>query len=108
MPSLYPTVVGTFAAASFDADAAAPAFRFQRGFANPGFVRSALGVYTFTLLDGVNLATEAVVKAGVNQNASGMIAVEVISTTSFAVRTFTGANAAADIDFWVEVNKYIP
>lgn len=108
MPSLYPTVVGTFAAASFDADAAAAAFRFQRGFANPGFVRTAIGVYTFTLLDGVNLATEAVVKVGLNQNAGGMAAVEVVSTTSFVVRTLTSAAAAADIDFWVEVNKYIP
>lgn len=108
MPSLYPTVVGTFAAASFDADAAAAAFRVQRGFANPGFSRTGAGDYTFTLLDAINLSTEAVCKAGINQNASGMVAIEPLTTTTMRVRTFTGANAAADIDFWLEVNKYSP
>ena len=105
MPSLISNVVGLNAFASFNADAAAAAFFVQRGFAS--FVRNGVGDYTFTLSNGVDMTNQGVVSATPNNNAPAAIAVEVLTTTTFRVRTFSlttvPAVAAADIDFWLQV-----
>jgi hypothetical protein len=108
MPSLTGSVLGLAGFCSFNADAAAAAFFVQRGFANPGFVRNGVGDYTLTLQDGVNSQTQGVVTCGLQSAASGMISVEFLTTTTLRVRTFTGANAAADIDFWLSVQEAGP
>jgi len=108
MTTLAQNVLGTNAFCSFNADAAAPAFFVQRGFANPGFVRNGLGDYTLTLTDGVQMSTQGIVQATCQNNASAMIAVEVLTTTTLRVRTLTSAAAAADIDFWLEVKETGP
>lgn len=112
MPTLSPTVYGMHAAGSLDA-AAGAAWFVQRGFANPGFLRNGAGDYTLTLQDGANLQTEAIVKVGLGGAiGNAMVAAEVLTTTTLRVRTFTsggaGADVAADVDFWIEVQKIAP
>lgn len=112
MSTLAPNVYGTLAAGSLDA-AVGAAWFVQRGFANPGFLRNGAGDYTLTLQDGANLQTEAIVKCGLGGAiGNSMVAVEVLTTTTMRVRSFTsggaGADVAADIDFWIEVQKIAP
>lgn len=105
MPSLIANVVGLNAFCSFNADAAAAAFFVQRGFAS--FVRNGVGDYTFTLSTGVDMTNQGVVGITLGGAIPGGCSVEVLTTTTFRVRTFSltvvPAVAAADIDFWVQV-----
>jgi hypothetical protein len=106
MPSLAGMVYGLLAACSFDA-AASPAFLVQRGFA-AAITRTGVGDYTLTLSDGCNFNTEAVVYTGLNGNAGGFLSVEPLTTTTCRVRIFNAAAAAADIDFWMAIQKIAP
>jgi hypothetical protein len=108
MPSLTGNVLGYAAFCSFNTDAVTPAFFVQRGFANPGFVRNGTGDYTLTLEDGVNMQTQGVVLMGLQNSTAGMIAVEVLTTTTLRVRTLNSAAAATDIDFWLTVMESGP
>lgn len=105
MPSLASNVTGLNAFCSFNADAAAAAFSVQRGFAS--FVRNGVGDYTFTISTGVDMTTQGVVMLTINNNAFASGAVEVLTTTTFRVRTCTTtavpAVAAADVDFWIVI-----
>jgi hypothetical protein len=114
MPSLIENVLGFNAFCSFNADAGAPAFFTQRGFANPGFTRNGAGDYTLTLQDGVNTQTQGVVLMGVQNNAPALISVEFLTTTTLRVRTLSATTAtppvlaAADVDFWLMVMEAGP
>ena len=108
MPSLVENVLGYNAFCSFNADAVTPAFFVQRGFANPGFIRNGAGDYTFTMQDGVNMQTQGVVLQGLQSNTAGMMAVEVLTTTTLRVRTLNSAGVAADLDFWLTVMEAGP
>lgn len=112
MSSLSQNVLGFNAFASFNADAAAAAFFVQRGFASPGFVRNGVGDYTFTLSNGVDMTNQGIVQATIQNNAPGIIGVEVLTTTTFRVRVFSAttvpAIAAADLDFWLQVYETGP
>lgn len=107
MSSLAQNTLGFNAFCSFNADAAAAAFFVQRGFTSPGFVRNGVGDYTLTLVNGVDMTNQGVVQATVQNNAPGIIGVEVLTTTTLRVRTFSAttvpAIAAADLDFWLQV-----
>lgn len=102
MPSLIENVLGFNAFCSFNADVA-PAFFVQRGFANPGFTRNGAGDYTLILQDGVNMQTQGVVLHGMQNATAGMMAVEVLTTTTLRVRTLNSAGVATDIDFWLVI-----
>lgn len=108
MPSLSQNTLGFNAFCSFNADAAAAAFFVQRGFTSPGFLRNGVGDYTFTLSDGVNMQTQGVVLGALQNATAGMMAVEVLTTTTFRVRTLNSAAAATDIDFWITVYEAGP
>lgn len=107
MSSTAGQVLGAIAC-SFDADAAAPKFFGQRGFANPGFTRNGVGDYTLVLQDGVNIQTQGVCTHGLQANAPGMMAVEFLTTTTLRVRTLNSAAAAADLDFWLAIQEMGP
>lgn len=107
MSSLAGNVYGNFAIASYDADAAAPAFRRQRGFNNTA-VRNGAGDYSLTTQEACDFANEAIVKTGILAATAGMIGVEAVSTTVLRVRSLDSAAMAADRDFWIEVTKIGP
>jgi len=106
MSTLANTVYGVVACGNVDGDAAATAFRGQRGCVS--VARSAIGAYLLTLDTGINLQTEAAVMATLQGLAGGRIAVNVVSTTTFTVSTFDAAGAAADLDFWFSVARFAP
>ena len=96
--SLDGTVQGYHAICNFDADAAAAAFRRQRGFT--ALLRNGAGDYTLTLQDAIDLANgDGVVMASLNAAAAGMVAVSVVSATQIRVKTLDSAAMAADSDF---------
>ncbi len=103
MASLGSAIRGILAACYIDGAAGTPVYGVQSGFSNAAIVDNGTGDYTLTFQDGVNLATEAVLAATLAGTTSGMVAVEIVSTTQVRVRTFTGANAAGDKAFWLQV-----
>lgn len=102
MSNLTGVVMGYNAVAQVTAASGTPSFGVQRGFA-AALVDNGTGDTTLTLQNGVNLATEAICLAGLSGSGSGMVAVEAVSTTSLRIRAFSGANAAADRDFWIAI-----
>lgn len=86
---------------NFDADAAAAAFRTQRGFSS--FVRNGAGDYTLTLTDGIG-QSQAVITASTNGGAGAMIDAQWVTATTIRVRTLSSAAMAADIDFSMVVH----
>lgn len=86
----------------------APTFGFNRGFL-AAITRTGLGDYTLTLDQGASLNSEAGVTATALSATSAMICVEPLAgNTQLRIRTFTGANAAADINFSLRVTDYGP
>lgn len=110
MPSLISTVVGLNAFCSFNADGAAPAFLVQRGFAS--FTRNGVGDYTFTLSQGVDLSAQGLVSVTAQGATVASCAVEILTSTTFRLRTFTlttaPAIAAAEVDVWITVSETGP
>lgn len=105
MATLINGVVGLQAAVAFNADVA-PTYLRNVGFAAPAtIVRTGAGDYTLTLNEGINLQTEAQVQATIIGATPGMIAVEVLTTTTARIRTLNAAGAATDLDFWLRVER---
>lgn len=98
--SNYTAPQGLHAACSFDADAAAAAFRNQRGFSS--LLRNGAGDYTLTMTDGIAQA-QAVIQATTNGGAAAMIDAQWATATTIRVRTMSNAAMAADIDFSIAV-----
>lgn len=90
---------------SFNADAS-PAFFLNRGFSST-IVRTGVGDYTLALADGagVNLQTGACVRSAIQGATPGMISVEPLTVTTMRVRTLNAAGAAADLDFWLDIQQ---
>ncbi len=91
---------GLHAACSFDADAAAAAFRNQRGFTS--FVRNGAGDYTLTMTDGIGQA-QAAIQATTNAGAASIIDAQWVTATTLRIRTTTSGAVATDLDFSIAV-----
>lgn len=91
------TNYGLHACCTFDADAAAAAFRVNRGFA-AAFVRNGAGDYSLALVEGIG-QNQAALVASSNGGAAAMIDVIWVDATHVRVRTMSNAAMAADIDF---------
>ncbi len=61
------------------------------------------GDQTLTLNNAMDLDDESFLHATIAGTTSGMIAVEIVSTTQIRVRTFSGADAAADKAYWISI-----
>lgn len=105
MPSLLQTQSGLEAICNFDADAAAAAFRSQRGFAS--FVRNGAGDYTFTLSRGI-AQEQFVAHCTLNSGAAGMADVAWVTATTCRVKTLDSAAMAADKDFMLTIAEIGP
>lgn len=106
MPTFIDNIYGMVAQCNFDADAAAAAFRTQRGFL-AAFTRNGAGDYSLTF-DSAQDVANLVITNGLLGAAPGMIAVELVSSTVIRVRTLSSAAMAADIDFTLQVAKNGP
>lgn len=91
---------GLHAACSFDADAAAAAFRNQRGFSS--LLRNGAGDYTLTMTEGIAQA-QAVIQATTNGGAAAMIDAQWVTATTVRIRTMDNAAMAADVDFCLSI-----
>lgn len=91
---------GVHAMCSFDADAAAAAFRNQRGFAS--FVRNGAGDYTLTLSDGI-IQNQACIQCTTNSGTVAASDAQWVTATTIRVKTATDAGAATDMDFSIQV-----
>ena len=105
MPSLAGTVCGVAAACGFNAQVG-PTFQWGVGFNQALITRTGPGDYTLTLTGALPLATKCSIKSGLQGSALGMIAVEMLTTTTIRIRTVNPAAAATDISFWLEISYY--
>lgn len=105
MGNLITSTQGEAACASVDADAAAAAFRNNRGFS--ALLRNGAGDYSLTLANAQNMATYGNCQVTLQGNVTGLTSVEVVSDTVLRVRTWSCSvgmdadTAAADLDFWI-------
>lgn len=92
-------VYGLHASCSFAGGAGGGAFLRQRGFA-AGFVRNGAGDYTLQLTDAIDATGAQHVPIATTQaGAAAAIDVQIVDATHIRVRTSTGAQVAADIQF---------
>lgn len=98
---------GARAVCNFDADAAAPAFRQQRGFTGAaGITRNGAGDYTLTLTE--EIGANAMLFATTNAGAGAMIDAVRASATTVRVRSLSSAAMAADNDFCLMILELGP
>jgi hypothetical protein len=99
---------GLHAVCNFDADAAAPVFRNQRGFTGAaGVTRNGAGDYTLTLSDGIAQAQSCIV-ANTNAGAASIIDAQWVTATTIRIRTTTSGAVATDLDFSVVIHDMGP
>lgn len=97
-------VYGLHAIASILGAAGGATYDRQRGFAATVPVRNGAGDYTATVSDAID-ATPAqhVCIVSTANGASAMIDAVIASANTVEIRTFTGANAAADMRFTIAI-----
>lgn len=105
MPSLAGTVCGVAASCGFNAQVG-PTFQWSVGFDQSLITRTGPGDYTLTLKDALPLATKCAILQGLQGSVPGMIAVELLTTTTVRIRTLNAAGAATDIPFWLQIGYY--
>lgn len=83
-----------------------PVYSLNRGFVSPP-LRNGAGDYTLTLQDGANLQSEAQVAGQVYGVGDSTLNIEILTVTTFRVRTFTGG-VAAELNFGVAIQDVGP